>query len=751
MKQSISNWIKEYCRLTDYISIAQIYLKDNVLLNKPLLKSHIKSRIVGHWGTCPGINYIYGSMNAIICKNDLNVLSVIGPGHGYPAVQANLFVEGSLGEFDNNYKINKKGFENLIKHFSWPYRFPSHVNPKTPGAILEGGELGYSLSTSFGSILDNPKLITMCIVGDGEAETGPLSAAWQSIKFINPKKDGAVLPIVHINGYKISNPTLFSSMSNDELKNYFSGLHYDPIIVEPEEKDESLFNAINSALIQIKQIQKTYSDGDKPKWPVLLLRTPKGWGGIKELNKIPVENSYKSHGVPINPNNSSQEFNALKLWLKSYKIEQLIKNNKIQSNISTYIPKNNYRMGMNTNANPSYKKLILPDLKKHIAVKKNHKYSSLKISAKFISDIFEKNKNNFRLFCPDELESNLLGDVLKKTKRVFVWPIDKKVNKNTSNDGRIMEILSEHTLQGWINGYVLTGRHGIFSSYEAFIEIVSSMADQFVKFLKLSSEVKFRKPIPSLNYLLTSLGWRQDHNGFSHQNPSFISNMIQRHLDFVNVYFPSCPSMTAYYLKKSLESKNKVNIIVAGKRDLIQFLSDDTVEEQVKNGALIWDEYSSKNYDIVLSSAGDYSTQEVIAAIKLLNKEIKELKIRYINVSDLKFLKSKKLNSYFGSTNPIIFNFHGYPELIKALIDDNNILSRININGYIEEGTTTTPFDMQVRNKTSRYHIAIQALELVNTINNSKKSKLILKYKKVLDEHKKYIIKYGCDMPNLDQ
>lgn len=751
----ISEWIQKYCRLTDYLSVSQLYLRDNFLLQKRLAKSHIKKRIVGHWGTCPGLNYIYASLNVIQSQQKNNMLLLVGPGHGYPAVQANLFLEESLGEVDSNYKLGKKGLANLIKDFSWPNKFPSHSNPMTPGAILEGGELGYALSTAFGAVFDNKDLIAVTIIGDGESETGPTAAAWHSIKFINPTRDGIVLPIVHINGYKIANPTIFGTMSDDELYDYFKGLHYDPIIVEPKEKDDSLYVALNYAIRRIKKIKKFWKKGDKPLWPVILFKSAKGWGGIESFQNIRIERNSKSHGVPINPNISNEQLSALNKWLKFYKVNELVnKNGSLKKEILEYIPEKKYRLGMNKHANGGKisKKLILPDPKNY-ANKQNYN-SSLVQAGHYLADVFKQNPKNFRLFCPDELESNFLDGVFRETKRVYCWPYEQAVNQNIAYSGRVMEILSEHTLQGWMSGYLLTGRHGMFSSYEAFIEIVSSMVDQFAKFLKQSEKVKWRKKIPSMNFILTSLGWRQDHNGFSHQNPSFISNLTQKHDDFMNVYFPTNSDMMLIYMKKCLESKSTINTIVAGKRSISQALTYKESLIQVEKGAMIWKKFSDKNPDLVYCASGDYCTQEMLAGLKLLKKECPEINIRFLSISDLNFLRKiqarkEKSHEWF-DTCPIIYNFHGYPDLIQSMIYDCEISQRIIINGYIEEGTTTTPFDMQVKNKTDRFNLIISSLKLVeNKISKAKINKLIKKYEKKIKDHSKFIEKNGYDMPEI--
>jgi len=773
MEQKIEN-IKKYLRAANYLTTAQIYLKDNYLLERELRKEDIKPRLLGHWGTCPGISFVNAHLNRWIIEHDLDVMYVVGPGHGFPAVQANLFIEKTLNEFYPKAKHSEEGVEYIAKNFSWPYGFPSHSSPETPGIILEGGELGYALSTSFGSILDNPELITVALIGDGEAETGPTATAWHLNKLVDPAVNGTVLPILHVNGYKISGPTFFGRMSNDELINLFKGYGYDPVIVEYDEEDEDFVHAkmidtLDISIRKIKEIKEKVKSGDRSihNFPMIVLKTPKGWGGVKEFDGQKIEGNYLSHQVALKDVvNNPEELNALQGWLSSYKFSELFdKNNGFIEDIKKQIPKGDKRIGMNKHAfggERVYKPLVLPDLHKYASKIENpgkEDGSSMKKIGAYLSDVVKLNQDNrnFRLFSPDETYSNRLDKIFESTTRSFVWP-HKPWDKDLGYDGRVMEMLSEHSLQGLAQGYVLTGRHCFFTSYESFITIVSSMADQYAKFLKIARKVEWRKDIPSLNYILTSTGWRQDHNGFSHQNPGFLDDVLQRQSDFVNVYFPVDGNSALAITEKVLSSKNEINVISGGKQEEPQWLSVDDAKEQLKKGIAIWDFLSDQNPDIVFVGIGDYVTREVVAAIELLRFEIPKIKVRFVNINTLSstglgtndnMLTIAEFDEFLTSNKPVIFNFHGYPQTVKqTLFDYCDFNHRFKINGYIESGSTTTPFDMLARNKVDRYHLIMDAISMLfkeGLVEESRKRDIIKKYEEKLVAHRKFIIENGDD------
>lgn len=775
------SWINKITRYTDYLGVAQLYLKENGLLRKPLRPEHFKARILGHWGTVPGLNFIYANLNYLIYKHKCEMLFIAGPGHGAPAVLANLFLEGSMENFYPQYPADEKGTQKIIKDFSWPHTlFPSHVTPTVPGAILEGGELGYSLSTAFGAVFDNPDLIVAVVVGDGEAETGPLSAAWHSNKFLNPKTSGAVLPIVHINGYKISNPTIYGTMSDDELRNLFVGYGYEPMFVSEPDVEKKMIDTLELAYRKIHLIQTSARANRakpviKPKWPVILLQTPKGWKGIHDFHGHLVEGSFHSHGVPIDhPSKDQTAFFAVKKWLESYDIHELIdKKGCPTKEVLKFIPKGNLRMGMNPHAigGNFYKALKYLKLSKY-EVKLNRRgdplASNVVKGSYLIRDIIKLNPKNFRILCPDELESNRLESVFEVTKREYMWPL-KKTDENIGQDGRAMEMLSEHTLQGWYQGYLLTGRQGIFVSYEAFATIISSMVDQYAKFMKQSSKVPWRKPIASAIYLLSSLGWRQDHNGYSHQNPSFVSNILQKHGECCQIYYPSDANSLLVAFDETFKRKNSICVIVSGKRELPQWLSLKEAQRQAKTGMGIWPwvggKDASKNPDVVLASAGDYLTQEALLAAKICKQLVPELKIRYVNVSELTSmslgddakthaLNEAKVNKYFTKDKPVIFNYHGYTNDIEQILWPYVSSKRFSLHGYSEKGSTTTPFDMAVVNGVSRYHLVIDLLEHGAKFNKKvaeKSSPIIAMLRDRLVYHQAYIQQYGDDPADIKE
>lgn len=761
---------QKYFRLINYIAAGQIYLQDNFLLKEPLKPEHIKPRLLGHWGTVPGINFTWMHLNEVIKKYNASMLFILGPGHGFPAIQTNLFLEETLSKYYTNVPYNYQGLSEIMKKFSQAYGFPSHSNPGAPGMIVEGGELGYSLSTAFGAVMDNPDLIAACIVGDGEAETGPTATAWHGNKFISPKQDGAVLPILHLNGYKITGPTITGRMSNTELKKLYEGYGYKVHFVDvfkTKDPHTLMSETLEAAYQEIREVQKKARSGEKvlrPKWPMIILRSPKGWTGIKKLHGLDMENNNLSHQIVVHdPKHDKEELKALEKWLKSYKIEELYdKEIGFDKNILALLPPEHLRMGNNphTYGGEIMTALTLPDLKKYEVniPKRGHDNNfATKIAGQYFRDIIKANPTSARLFCPDETTSNKLDAVYEAAPRAFQWPILKH-DQAMSPEGRTVEMLSEHTLQGMMQGYVLTGRHGILSSYEAFIQIVSSMADQYGKFLKASREYAWRKPVPSFNYLLASLGWRQDHNGFSHQNPGFVSNILEKNGNFASVYFPVDANSTLAVMEECLTDTNCINVIVTCKQEALQWLTLDEARSQVKKGIGIWDFASMNNPDLVFASAGFYQTSETLAAVQWLRKKFPQVRTRYVNVSEITAIgvsdprsltSQKEFEEYFTPDKPVIFNYHGYTADIKHLIfDTKEAPERFFIHGYMEEGSTTTPFDMHVRNKTSRFHLLMDAFVLLKDallISEHECQQALKEIDSALSEHRKYIIEYGTD------
>lgn len=766
--------IKKYVRAANYITAAQIYLQDNFLLNEPLKFEHIKPRLLGHWGTCPGINFVYANLNHLIKKTGANIMFLLGPGHGFPALQANLFIEGTLKKYSPDATQDEKGLAYISKQFSWPYGFPSHSSPATPGVILEGGELGYALSTAYGAVLDNPDLIAACLIGDGEAETGPTATAWHLNKLVSPATNGVVLPILHLNGYKISGPTIFGRMSNKQILSLFRGYGYRPIIVEGEDDHvyKKMIAAMDKVYRMIATLKKKAAKGDKfdsLPFPMIILRTPKGWTGIKELHGEKMEGNCLSHQVVgHNAKTDNGELHAVEEWMRSYNFLELFDIEKgFVDDIESVIPDAEHRMGDNKNAYPArvLKNLVLPDIKKIDDDKEKTGEAgkgSMRRAGQFMKEVFELNKDNanFRVFSPDETYSNKIDEIFKAEKRAFGLPI-KPWDTDIDRNGRIVEILSEHSLQGLMQGYILTGRHGFYVSYEAFIQIVGSMADQYAKFLKVARSVPWRGDLASFNYILSSTGWRQDHNGFSHQNPGFISEMLQKHGSFVRAYFPADESSMLAVMKECAGSKNQINIIVSGKTPEPQWVTEHEAEKQIKTGLATWDFVSDDNPDIVFAGIGDYLTKETIAAIKLLKNVAPEIKSRFVNILELstfgfgntdRKLSTDEFSKYFTEDKPVIFNFHGYPEVIQAMLFQLGDTSRFSVHGYIENGSTTTPFDMHIRNKTSRYHLAIEALMKmvkVGVFESKKAENIIFDINKNMEEHREYILKYGTDPEHL--
>lgn len=766
--------IKDYFRAANYLSAAQIYLQDNFLLHRSLTQDDIKPRLLGHWGTCPGINFVYAHLNQVINRHDQDLLFVLGPGHGFPALQANLFIEGTLSKYYPEIKQDAAGIAKICHDFSWPYGFPSHSNPGTPGVILEGGELGYSLSVAYGAAMDNPDLIVAALVGDGEAETGPTATAWHLNKLLDPTCNGTVLPILHLNGYKISGPTIFGRMSNHELRDLFSGYGYEPHIIAynaDEGEDgihERMQNALELAHQQIQGIKETAkrSPEEPPRFPMIILRTPKGWTGPKTLHGEKVEGNFLSHQVVgTNAKTDESELDAVAAWLKTYNFRELFEDKQgFSETVTRIVPKPELRMGDSKHVmRPDTKDLKVPSAKEYAedaSVPGTVGSSSMKRAGLMLADVMRDSEadRNFRLLSPDETYSNKLDAVFDVTARAFARST-RPWDKDLSRSGRVVEMLSEHTLQGLLQGYVLTGRHAVFASYEAFIQIVSSMVDQYAKFLSVAREIEWRPDIPSLNYILTSSGWRQEHNGFSHQNPGFIDDMLHRQGQFVNVYFPPDANTTLVCLKHMLESKNQINVLAAGKTVEPRWLTPELAEEQYHQGMMIWDFASDDDPDVVLAAAGDYLTKETMAAIDLVKRDVPEAKLRFVSVMELsalgfdaagfRLVTQEKFDELFTVDKPVIFNFHGYPQTIKQfLFDYTNIPPRFSVHGYQESGSTTTPFDMHIRNGTSRYQLAIeifQRLAETQKLDDAKAEKLCDHYESELKDHRQFIIEHGVD------
>lgn len=765
--------LTQYIRAADYLSAIQIYLQDNFFLEQPLQPEHIKKRLLGHWGTCPGINFTYAHLNRAIIEHDLDMMFILGPGHGFPAVQANLFLEGTLSQYDERVSYNKAGIAEIAKKFSWPYGYPSHSNPEAPGVVLEGGELGYSLATAFGTVLDNPGLITACLVGDGEAETGPTATAWHCNKFLDPRTSGAVLPILHLNGYKISGPTIYGRMSDTELTQLFVGYGYEPFIVDAytdEDVHEQMIEVMDTVVSRIQFTQYLAREGtmqESPRWPMIILRTPKGWNSIPELDGKRIEDNHYSHQViaeeaRTNPTHRT----ALEQWLRSYDTNDFFTEEGLAESLRPLVPRPDRAMGNNYRTfggDRSHQSLQLPQISKYAVTSTCRvddpdcgEVSSMERIGEYFRAVMATNMNtaNLRLFSPDETYSNKMDAVFAETNRAFVWP-QKDWDKDLAADGRVMEMLSEHTLQALLQGYILTGRHGVFVSYEAFVQIVASMADQYAKFLSIAREVPWRGDVASLNYILTSSGWRQEHNGFSHQNPGFIDGALQRQGCFSNVYFPADANTALVAFSRMLESKNEINVLVAGKRPLPCWRTLAEAEQDIQDGITIWDFASDEDPHVVFASAGDYVTKETLAAVNWLHEHLPELRMRYVNISSLSALGvgctvlRHDLDYYFTADKPIRINFHGYPQTMKQILFDYGYSQeRVTVCGYQEHGSTTTPFDMMVRNGVDRYSTALDAVaaaEHQRVIDGSRAHELRELLNQTLEAHYHYIIEHGDD------
>lgn len=775
LSQDLLTRMDAYWRAANYLSVGQIYLKDNPLLEEPLRPEHIKPRLLGHWGTCPGLNLVYVHLNRAIVQHDLDVLFITGPGHGGPAIVANTYLEGTYSEFYPEVSLNREGIGRLFKQFSFPGGIPSHVAPETPGSIHEGGELGYALAHAYGAAFDNPELLVCCVVGDGEAETGPLAASWHSNKFINPETDGAVLPILHLNGYKIAGPTVLARIPYKELEQYLRGCGHDPVLVEgddPELMHQQMAAAMDDVIARIKRIQAKARSGatvTRPHWPMIVLRTLKGWTGPEEVDGVPVEGTWRSHQVPLagvreNPDHLRQ----LEAWMKSYRPDELFDNEgRLHEYLADLAPKGDRRMGANPHANGGrlLQTLRMPEFRKYavdVPQPGAVRAEATRVQGRFIRDVLSMNQENrnFRVFSPDETASNRWADVFDTTDRRWLaqtLPTDDHL----SADGRVMEVLSEHLCQGWLEGYLLTGRHGFFSCYEAFIHIVDSMFNQHAKWLKVSRQIPWREPIASLNYLLTSHVWRQDHNGFSHQDPGFIDHVVNKKAAIIRVYLPPDANTLLSVTDHCLRSRNYVNVIVAGKQPSPQWLDMDAAVEHCAAGVGVWEWAGGDaggDPDVVMACCGDVPTIETLAAVFLLRRHIPDLKIRVVNVVNLMKLQPPREHPHglsdaefdrmFTKDKPIIFAFHGYPSLIHQLTYRRTNHRNLHVRGYKEEGTTTTPFDMAVLNDLDRFHLVLDVIDRVPQLDE-RAAGLKGLMQEQLAEHKRYICEYGEDMPEI--
>ncbi|MBX9657697.1 MAG: phosphoketolase family protein [Nitrospiraceae bacterium] len=763
-----------YWRAANYLSVGQIYLYDNPLLKQPLTRAHIKPRLLGHWGTTPGLNFIYMHLNRVIKEHDLDMINITGPGHGGPGLVANAYLEGTYSEVYPNISQDEAGMKRLFKQFSFPGGIPSHVAPETPGSIHEGGELGYSLSHAYGAAFDNPDLIVACVVGDGEAETGPLATSWHSNKFLNPATDGAVLPILHLNGYKIASPTVLARISHEELDQLFRGYGYKPYFVEgrdPRTMHQLMAATLDAVVAEIKKIQRaarTKGFTGRPRWPMIVLRSPKGWTCPKLIDGKRAEDYWRSHQVPMGEMDKPGHIKILEQWMKSYKPRELFdKAGRLRPELAELAPKKARRMSANpqTNGGLLLKDLRLPDFRTY-AVKVSKpggvEAESTRLMGQFLRDTMKLNMDsrNFRLFSPDENNSNRWQDVLKVTNRA--WMADRyPYDDHLAPDGRVMEMLSEHQCQGWLEGYLLTGRHGFFSCYEAFIHIIDSMFNQHAKWLKVCGHIPWRRPIASLNYLLSSHVWRQDHNGFSHQDPGFIDHVVNKKAEVIRVFLPPDANTLLSVTDHCLRSRNHVNVIVAGKQLAPQWLDMDAAIKHCTAGIGIWDWASNDREsepDVVMACCGDVPTMETLAAVALLHGHLPELRVRVVNVVDLMKLQptrehpnglsDKEFDALFTTDKPIIFAFHGYPWLIHRLTYRRTNHGNLHVRGYKEEGTTSTPFDMVVMNDLDRFHLVGDVIDRV-PLHGSRADYVRQAMRDKLIEHKQYITEHGEDLPEI--
>jgi len=775
--QNLEN-IKKFIRAANYLTVSQIFLQDNFLLERPLTSEDIKPRLLGHWGSCPGVNHVYAHLLNMqkqldFAKSDLKTAFMLGPGHAFPALQANLFLEETLSKFDINAARNRSGIQYISKNFSWPGGFPSHASPFTPGVILEGGELGYSLSTAFGAVLDNPNLVITTLIGDGEAETGTIAASWHLNKLIDPVENGVVLPILHLNGYKISGPTIFGSMSDFELIQFFHGAGWEPKIVDEysaEDFDLELSNAFSNAFRDISRI-KFGRNNKFIRLPMIIMRSKKGSSGVKENNGQKIEGNSLAHQVPLlKAKTDKNELKKLEDWMKSYKFDELFdyERGEFKEWLNDFLPESSSRIGRNRfiDANLNFKELKLPENTEGLGEK------SLAMNAVggLLEKVFEKNPDNFRFFSPDETYSNKLDTIFEATSRSWQREI-KPWEKDLAKNGRVTEILSENCLQGLLQGYILTGRHGVLTSYEAFAPIISSMMDQYAKFLAQSKEVKWRGDLASLNYILTSTGWRQDHNGFSHQNPSFIDEVLRRENGIGQIFLPADDNSAVVSISKMLKSRNNINVLVAGKTPEPRYFSLESARKQLENGGIFifdswknqeitdWDLISEDDEpDLILAASGDYVFKETVAALQVLLHDVAQVKIRLVYVQALcgkgigtfeNTLSKSDFVKIFTKDKPVIFAFHGYAKTLKSILFDYENPARIQINGYEEKGSTTTPFDMLARNKVSRYDITVRALNSIDKGDEVFES-LTKEYQKRQDDALNFARENSVDSPEIE-
>ena len=775
--QNLKN-IKKFIRAANYLTVSQIFLQDNFLLEQELKFDDIKPRLLGHWGSCPGVNHVYAHLLNIqkqldFAKSGLKTAFMFGPGHAFPALQANLFLEETLSKIDKNAARNSQGIAYISKNFSWPGGFPSHASPFTPGVILEGGELGYSLSTAFGAVLDNPNLIMTTLIGDGEAETGPIAAAWHLNKLINPVENGVVLPVLHLNGYKISGPTIFGSMSDFELIQFFHGAGWEPRIVDEysaEDFDLELSKVFSDAFRDISRIKFGRKNGFV-RLPMIIMRSKKGSSGVVENNGEKIEGNSLAHQVPLlNAKSDEKELKKLEEWLKSYKFEELFdfEKGEFKPWLDDFLPEKSSRIGQNrfVDANLNFAELRLPEIRERISEK------SLAMNAvgDFLKEVFKKNPENFRFFSPDETYSNKLDAIFETTSRSWQREI-KSWEKDLSKNGRVTEILSEHSLQGLLQGYILTGRHGVLTSYEAFAPIISSMMDQYAKFLTQSKEVKWRGDLASLNYILTSTGWRQDHNGFSHQNPSFIDEVLRRKNGIGQIFLPADDNSAVVAISKMLKSRNNINVLVTGKTPEPRYFSLESAQKQLENGGVfVFDSWKNQEItdwnlvpeddepDLILAASGDYIFKETVAALQVLLHDAPQIKIRLVYIQTLcgegigtfeNILSKIDFVKIFTKDKPVIFAFHGYDKTLKSILFDYENPSRIQINGYEEKGSTTTPFDMLARNRVSRYDIVMRALNSVDK-GDEAFEKLAIEYQKRQDDALRFARENSVDSPEIE-
>ncbi len=770
-----------YWRAANYLSVGQIYLQDNPLLERPLTLADVKSRLLGHWGTTPGLNLLYVHLNRLIKAHDLNMIYIMGPGHGGPGIVANSYLEGSYTEHYPAIERSRNGLQRLFRQFSWPQGIPSHVSPELPGSIHEGGELGYSLAHAYGAAFDNPDLIVACVVGDGEAETGALAASWHSNKFLNPARDGAVLPILHLNGYKIANPTVLARISRQELTDLLRGYGHEPHFVEGDDPalvHQALAGALDAVLAQIQQFQREARSLEagqapqRPRWPMIVLCTPKGWTGPKTVDGKPVEGSWRSHQVPISEFKTAGHVQQLEDWLRSYRPEDLFdEDGRFLDELAALAPTGQRRMGCNPHANGGLllQPLAMPSFRDYAVVviePGGADAEATRVLGRFLRDVMRLNLKaaNFRLFGPDETASNRLDAVFEVSGKVWLDGVQEERDNHLSANGRVMEVLSEHLCEGWLEGYLLTGRHGLFSCYEAFIHIVDSMFNQHAKWLKVCNGIPWRRPIASLNYLLTSHVWRQDHNGFSHQDPGFIDHVASKKADVVRIYLPPDANTLLSVTDHCLRSRNYVNLIIAGKQPAPQWLDMDAAVRHCAAGAGVWDWASGDasvgqvDPDVVMACAGDVPTLEALAAVTLLRSYVPGIRIRFVNVVDLMVLQppsehphglaDHEFDALFTDDKPVIFAFHGYPAIIHKLTYRRHNHANIHVRGYKEEGTTTTPFDMVVLNSVDRYQLALDAIRCIPRFADQVQAETA-RFDATMQRHKLYIGEHGDDMPEI--